>query len=319
MGTELEVSRSDLPMELSVTDLLAQVRKIQDVMKNCMRENEHFGIIPGTNKPTLLKPGAEKLNLVFRFDPQYDSVDRYDGDHLTIKSKCTLFHIPTGMRIGSGEGSCSTKESKYAFRNAQIVCPQCGKETVIKGRPEYGGGYLCFTKKGGCGAKFPDDEFNGQAFGKVANDNLADQYNTVLKMANKRSLIAAVLNATAASDIFTQDTEDMVENSHRFNGEPPKQAPGSGGGLGGGPVRETKETPRQTREPMSYKTVLWDNLVKHAGNSKGAGELLLKLCGKRFISNLTEDEAKVIQEKFEREVLATGFDEKQGTADNGNF
>ena len=35
---------------------------------------------------------------------------------------------------------------------------------------------------------------------------------TVLKMANKRSLVAAVLNATAASDIFTQDIEDMDLN-----------------------------------------------------------------------------------------------------------
>ena len=299
MGTELEARSSDLPMELSVTDLLAQVRKIQDVMKNCMRENEHFGVIPGTNKPTLLKPGAEKLNLVFRFDPQYDSVDRYDGDHLTVKSKCTLFHIPTGMRIGSGEGSCSTKESKYAFRNAQIVCPQCGKETVIKGKEEYGGGYLCFTKKGGCGAKFPDKEFEGAVLGKVANDNLADCYNTVLKMANKRSLISAVLNATAASDIFMQDLEDMADNGHKFGGEPPKETR----------QRETtREAPRQTNGGSSYKVALWDNLVKHAGNSKAAGELLLKLCGKRFISNLTEDEAKQVQEKFEVEILGTGFE-----------
>ena len=31
-------------------------------------------------------------------------------------------------------------------------------------------------------------------------------------MANKRSLVAAVLNATAASDIFTQDIEDMADS-----------------------------------------------------------------------------------------------------------
>ena len=43
----------------------------------------------------------------------------------------------------------------------------------------------------------------------MPNDDLADQYNTVLKMSNKRSLVAAVLNVTAASDIFTQDIEDM--------------------------------------------------------------------------------------------------------------
>jgi len=37
----------------------------------------------------------------------------------------------------------------------------------------------------------------------------SDLYNTVLKMAKKRSLVDAILTATAASDIFTQDIEDM--------------------------------------------------------------------------------------------------------------
>lgn len=290
---ELEVRQQ--PMELSVPDLLAQVQKIQQVMKSCMQENEHYGKIPGTNKPTLLKAGAEKLNLLFRFDPQYDSVEHYDGDHLTVKSKCTLFHITTGARVGSGEGSCSTKETKYAYRNAALSCPDCGKETIIKGRVEYGGGWLCFGKKGGCGSKFPDEQFDGVEVGKIPNDALPDQYNTVLKMANKRSLIAAVLNATAASDIFTQDLEDMVANGQKFGAEQP-----------------AKETEKPKREqPISFKTVLWDNLLKHAGKSKKAGDLLHQLSGKRFISNLSEAEAKDIQVKFEIEILGSGLDDEK--------
>lgn len=39
------------------------------------------------------------------------------------------------------------------------VCPECGNAgAIIKGRPEYGGGWLCFKKKGGCGAQFRDDD-----------------------------------------------------------------------------------------------------------------------------------------------------------------
>jgi hypothetical protein len=49
--------------------------------------------------------------------------------------------------------------------------------------------------------------------GKVANDQLADTYNTVLKMAKKRSHVDAVLTATAAGDIFTQDVEDTAPPS----------------------------------------------------------------------------------------------------------
>ena len=39
------------------------------------------------------------------------------------------------------------------------ACPLCGAVgSIIKGRPEYGGGYLCYGKKGGCGARFKDDD-----------------------------------------------------------------------------------------------------------------------------------------------------------------
>jgi hypothetical protein len=49
-----------------------------------------------------------------------------------------------------------------------------------------------------------------QAAGRVENADLADTYNTVLKMAKKRALVDATLTATAASDIFNQDLEDYT-------------------------------------------------------------------------------------------------------------
>jgi len=208
---------------LTVQDIRAQVNLIQHVMREVMKKDEHYGVIPGTGtKPSLLKAGAEKLCLTFRLDPQYEITERHEGSHLHIVSKCTLFHIPTGQRFGSGMGSCSTREAKYAYRQQAIKCPACGKEAVIKGKEEYGGGWVCFKKKDGCGAKYKDGDkaIEGQPRGRVPNEDLADQYNTVLKMANKRSLVAAVLNATAASDIFTQDIEDMPQ----FTPAEPSQA-----------------------------------------------------------------------------------------------
>ncbi len=211
---------------LPASAIRAQVDLIQHVMKEVMIKETHYGTIPGTPKPSLFKPGAEKLCLTFRLDPQYESSERFVGDHLFVKSRCTLYHQTSGRRLGSGEGSCSTKESKYAYRKGQRLCPKCGKETIIKGKAEYGGGWLCFAKKGGCNAKWPDGakEIEDQNTDRTPNEDLADQYNTVLKMANKRSLVAAVLNVTGASDIFTQDIEDMPE----FNSAPrtSQDAPG---------------------------------------------------------------------------------------------
>ena len=205
---------------LSIADIKAQVNLIQHVMREVMQKDQHYGVIPGTGtKPTLLKAGAEKLCLTFRLDPQYESTERYDGAHMAVKSKCTLFHIPSGQRFGSGEGSCSTRESKYAYRQSSRKCPKCGSEAIIKGKDFKNDGlptgWVCFAKKNGCGAKFKDgdESIEKQPIGRVPNEDVADQYNTVLKMANKRSLVAAVLNATAASDIFTQDIEDMATDA----------------------------------------------------------------------------------------------------------
>jgi hypothetical protein len=61
---------------------------------------------------------------------------------------------------------------------------------------------------------------------RVENPDIADTYNTVLKMADKRAYVSGVIKATAASDLFTQDTEDFT---HAENGEE-KQAAGKKSG-----------------------------------------------------------------------------------------
>jgi hypothetical protein len=221
---------------LTVDDMRRQVNLIQHVLREVMigpsKENPngiHYGVIPGTDKPGGLKAGAEKLCLTFRLDPQYEIEQKQDGLHLTVMSKCTLYHIPSGQRFGSGMGSCSTRESKYAYRQGGVKCPKCSKEAIIKGKDFKNDGlptgWICFAKKGGCGAKFPDGDtaIESQSRGRVPNEDIADQYNTVLKMANKRSLVAAVLNTTAASDIFTQDMEDMPQS--QSEDRPGKKSP----------------------------------------------------------------------------------------------
>ncbi len=70
----------------------------------------------------------------------------------------------------------------------------------------------CFRKKGGCGAKFlaGDPAIESQQVGRVPNAEIADQVNTIQKMAMKRALIGTTLLAVNASEFFTQDVEDMV-------------------------------------------------------------------------------------------------------------
>lgn len=200
--------------QVQADELVRRLDVIADAMGKAMKQDVDYGVIPGTgSKPTLLKPGAEKLGALFQLDVQLENDKTWHDDgHLTVVSRAVVFHQPTGTRLGSGEGICTTREAKYAYRNADRVCPACSQPAIIKGKAEYGGGWLCFKKKGGCGAKFPDGatEIESQPTGKVPNENLADAYNTVDKMASKRARIDAVLAVTGASALFTQDIEDFA-------------------------------------------------------------------------------------------------------------
>ncbi len=210
---------------LTLQDVRNQVNRIQEIMRDVMKKGEHYDTLPDCEKPCLLKPGAEKLCLTFRMAPKYDVILRQLADgHREYEVVCYLYHIYTGVFLGSGVGLCSTQESKYAYRNAERKCPMCGKTAIIRGQKKFGGGWVCWKKKGGCGAKFPDGDkgIEGQDIGKVPNPNIADTYNTVLKIGKKRAHVDASLTVTAASDIFTQDLEDMHEVTEQANPAPAK-------------------------------------------------------------------------------------------------
>jgi hypothetical protein len=205
------------PMELSVQEVKSQVQKIQNLMTDLMKDGEHYGTsFPGDTKKNLLKPGADKLCFMFRLRPEFhQEIKNLPESHIEVLTRCEIYHIDSGTKIAEGVGLATTMESKYRWRNASRKCPECGKETIIKGKEEYGGGWICFAKKGGCGAKFRDDDpkITDQLLGKVENPDIADTYNTVIKMSKKRAYVDATITACAASDIFSQDAEDFLSGS----------------------------------------------------------------------------------------------------------
>lgn len=210
--------------------LCEQIQLIQQCMAQAMKSGHHYGTIPNCgDKPTLLKPGAEKLCFLFRLvaRPSVEVIELGHG-HKEYRILCKLYSLHSGDIVGEGVGCCSTMESKYRWRNAMRKCPVCGKEAIVKRKAEKGGGYMCIgNDKGGCWAKFNDGDpaIEGQVTGRVENVDLADCYNTVLKMAKKRALIDATLTATAASDIFAQDLEDLVDDNGHDRPAPPRRQP----------------------------------------------------------------------------------------------
>jgi hypothetical protein len=164
----------------------------------------------------------------------YDGSAEGHGEALIVYRRVARIYKQTGprederMKVAQAEGSCSSREKKYRYRNSARLCPECGKPAIIKGKSEYGGGWVCFKKKDGCGAKWSDGapEIEKQDAGQVPNTEIADVENTILKMADKRALVAATLLATGCSDIFTMDLEDQEEPHY----EPPSRpVPASSG------------------------------------------------------------------------------------------
>jgi hypothetical protein len=195
----------------NLVELTRRAEIIDSIFRKIMKKDVHYGIIPGigSNKPSLYKPGSEKLMVVFNLGAklEVDKVLLPEG-HREYEVKAHVYHYPTGNFIGDGVGMCSTMESKYRYRN--VADYTVTGEVIPRDYKEQKAAY----RKQGFGAKQVDGEWQWVKYGdkeKQENPDVADVYNTVLKMAKKRALIDAVLSATGASDIFTQDVEDFVD------------------------------------------------------------------------------------------------------------
>lgn len=179
------------PKPMTAGEIQNQVNVIQHVMKQVMKQDTHFGIIPGTKTPSLYKPGAEKIMATFRLSADPEIMDLSDGDQIRYQVKVRLVS-PSGHFVGAGIGECSSNEEKYKWRRA--VC----QEEFDEAEPDR-------KREKWCRGYQNRPNYKQQQI----RTEPADLANTILKMAKKRALIDAVLTATAASDCFTQDIEDL--------------------------------------------------------------------------------------------------------------
>lgn len=211
-------------------DALAVIRATDVFMREVMKEGIDYGTVPGVQKPFLFKPGAAWMMKLYGYGVTVHIVSEdttIDWGELSpegewirlpffdITTRADIHHLATGKLIGSGLGNCNSREDRYMWRNAQRVCPNCGKPEIFESKPEYGGGYYCWNNKSrgheGCGAKFQkgDPLIESQAVGRVLNVQIAGLKNTILKQSAKRSVSDGVLVTTAASRWFTQDKDAL--------------------------------------------------------------------------------------------------------------
>jgi hypothetical protein len=167
---------------------------VVEYTKKLMTEGKDYGVIPGTGKkPTLLKPGAEKLCSLFGLVPVFEVLDKitdFDKGMFYFQYLCKL--EKNGNVVGTGIGSCNSKEKKYRYRYVmEWEASESDKENAVDVIDVRGKNNRTYKKY------------------KVENSEPFELVNTIDKMAQKRALVAATLIATNASEFFTQDIEDM--------------------------------------------------------------------------------------------------------------
>ncbi len=175
-----------------VTETMSKINSFQKLLQRELKQGRDFGVIPSTSKPTLLKPGAEKILMLLGISSEYELIEKvqdYKQGIFAFTIKCSLYK--NGAKITEGVGCCSTKESKYAYKwvYEKDIPNMLNKDDLVK--KEFTGPYGKYFKY------------------RIDNDDPYTLANTVLKMAKKRAQVDAVLTVASLSEIFTQDMEDL--------------------------------------------------------------------------------------------------------------
>ncbi len=251
------LSNAALMPAMSVQDAMLRRKQINEVVAGIMVEDKDYGTIPGTQKPKLYKPGAEKLTTFFGLAVTFineGKEERWDDDDplFYYMEKCQLHK--GNMLIAEASGSANSREDRYRWRwttdkakaNEERVATRVSTighfrwqiekaETSGKyGKPqEYWDkfteaekdGTLKVSQKTQAWKNNETAEFNEieTVEYRIPNPDIFTLVNTILKMAQKRALVAATLIACDASEFFTQDLEDGVTEIKKE--QPPEQTP----------------------------------------------------------------------------------------------
>jgi len=110
-----------LPTEININqvkDKFVAIRAFQKLVQMELHEGSDYGVIPGTKKPTLLKPGAEKIVKLLDLADTFEIIEKvedWDKGFFFYNFKVILVSLITGQVVSEGVGSCNSKESKYRW------------------------------------------------------------------------------------------------------------------------------------------------------------------------------------------------------------
>lgn len=225
-------------------------QRLHQVTKELMQKGVDYDTIPGTPKPTLLKPGAEHLLQFFGLGHRVQRVEAredWDNGFFYYCYRVSVFKarpMPDGsvyeQIIAECEGSANSKEKRY--RNQDVF-------TLV---------------------------------------------NTLQKMAIKRALVGATLQATGTSGMFTQDIEDLDE-------VPPSTPESTRTKRGNTSRKRNGNSVNKHGVKMSDVKAFMAKLAELGYSREGQIRYIQEATGKTKSDDLTLDDMKMLEEMLEKE------------------
>lgn len=185
-----------MPTAVDVTDpeerarviayIAGGVALIKEAMGVALVQGTDYGLIPGTQSPSLWQPGAEKIRVMFDLSADTTIVHRHEdwtkGARVFAYSARCVVRNAAGRVLVEQEATCSTEEERYASAHVE--------------RERYGKTLRAIDP--------------------------ADQCEIVMLMAQKRAFVAAIRRTSMVSELFTQD-DDLVRDAGPRGGREPSK------------------------------------------------------------------------------------------------
>lgn len=172
---ELSLSGDDISRVAGHLELVKEV--VNKVLKEGKEADGDYGVIPGAGKKKVLfKAGSEKMMKLFGLGVRFKLTDKEMDRYENFASfsyEAEVYHLKSGVVLATCEGTANSWEKKYKDRAVYVKGVLAGREPTP----------------------------------------ICDILNTLKKMAQKRAMVGAVIIATAASDYFTQDEDEIASQA----------------------------------------------------------------------------------------------------------
>jgi hypothetical protein len=111
----------DTEFAITTEDASRKIEALQMFVKTNMVLGQDYGLIPGSKKPTLLKPGSEKLCDLFGLSTHIEIINRIESiqeSYFSYEVKAIVINKVSGLIEAEGIGCCNSRENEYADKSA---------------------------------------------------------------------------------------------------------------------------------------------------------------------------------------------------------